>query len=107
MKESFVAKRNDVDGCGRRQASCVHDRSSHGTAEERRDTVANLTVSPDLRLRELDPIRNGVEARRFPGGDDAGALGMDRNEGREGDRKSTRLNSSHLCASRIPSSART
>src|SRR3546814_18697526 len=81
MKESFVAKRNDVDGCGRRQASCVNDRSSHDTAEERRDNVASLTVDTDIRLREMAQIRYGVEPGRFPGGDDARSRWMDRDQG--------------------------
>src|SRR3546814_3103692 len=42
------------------------------------------------------------------GGYDNGGLGSSKNEKprRSGDRKSTRLNSSHLCATRMPYSAR-
>src|SRR3546814_2935668 len=79
-----------------------------------RDTLTLDLGSPDCRLFPADVLRRAYRdaalqasrAKRLSYGDPRGSLML-----REaiaamlGDRKSTRLNSSHYCASRMPSSA--
>src|SRR3546814_6263807 len=70
-----------------------------------------VALRPHAFLLETANLDPGVAQRRIDGGNRADEQHLDAELGKpncaryRGDRKSTRLNSSHYCASRMPSSA--